>query len=118
MDDIYIDDFSERKLVRQINLFVSVTDDSCFNKCDLRSRANEKEELNVCKNENCRHMDDRRVNVTITCLTCHKDEMTSHFWGKSKDKFSYNKYVEKIHNGGHHMFKYSVPPGLYEIKCR
>ena len=61
---------------------------------------------------------ENNVDVAITCLTCHEDELSSSFWSKAKNVYKFGPDVEKIHNGGQHLFKYSVPPGLYEIKCR
>ena len=37
-----------RRLVRKVNIYVSVHDDSCFNYCDEDAEARQK-----CKNENC-----------------------------------------------------------------
>ena len=106
-----------------INLFVSVTDDSCFKQCeDEYIGGNPQpnlEKLRDCKARNCKHVDsESNVDVTITCLTCHEDELSSSFWSKAKNVYKFGPDVEKIHNGGQHLFKYSVPPGLYEIKCR
>ena len=114
---------SERRVVRLINLFVSVTDDSCFKQCeDEYIGGNPQpnlEKLRDCKARNCKHVDtENNVDVTITCLTCHEDELSSSFWSKAKNVYKFGPDVEKIHNGGQHLFKYSVPPGLYEIKCR
>ena len=114
---------SERRVVRLINLFVSVTDDSCFKQCEEEYIGGNPQpnlqKLRDCKARNCKHVDSEdNIDVTIACLTCHEDELSSSFWDKAKNVYKFGPNVEKIHNGGQHLFKYSVPPGLYEIKCR
>ena len=98
-----------RKLTRLINLFVSVTDEKCFHKCNGKDKE--------CKRKMCGHVEDEsQIEVKVDCMTCSRDLMTGHYWNKSRDISKFDNYVEK--NTKSRMHKFAVPPGVYSITCR
>ena len=101
--------------MRLINLYVSVTHETCF-------------QLSGGKNSKCPHVRDMsgysgadkvygvaNFKVNVECTTCNRNAMTKYYWNKTKSKYRFEEYAEKHTKAP--MFKFAVPPGKYKISC-
>ena len=104
-----------RLLVRKVNIYVSVYDDTCFNFCNGTT----KDALRRCSDNNCSPMAKDSIKVTVECDTCER---------QLEDAFSPNTSPKSIQTkdgfgnvsnipSGNNMYLYVRVPGMYHIRC-